>query len=73
MPIQHTIQAKEGGTVNVTISRTQAIKAMCTECMGWGEAHPKDCGDRLCPLYPFRGKIQLAIKVGQDYFVPARL
>jgi hypothetical protein len=60
MPVKHTIRAKDGGTVEVTISRSQAIKAMCTECMGFGEGHPKECGAPLCPLFPFRGKIQLA-------------
>lgn len=60
MPIKHTIRSKDGGTVEVTLSRTQAIKAMCTECMGFGEGHPKECTDLKCPLWPFRGKIQLA-------------
>lgn len=58
------IRAKDGGTVDVTLTRSQAIKAMCTECCGFGEAHPKDCTDTLCPLYLFRGKIQLAYKDG---------
>jgi len=56
------IRGKDGGTVEVTLTRTQAIKAMCTECCGFGEAHPRDCPDVLCPLYSFRGKIQLAYK-----------
>jgi len=54
------IRAKDGGLISVELSRTKAIKAMCTECMGYGEAHPKDCSDKQCPLYNYRGKIQLA-------------
>jgi hypothetical protein len=60
------IRGKNGGTVEVTLSRSQAIKAMCTECCGFGECHPKDCTDVLCPLYPFRGKIQLAYQDGSE-------
>lgn len=58
--MKHTIRAKDSGTVEVELTRNRAIKAMCTECLGFGEAHPKDCTDKLCPLFPFRGKIQLA-------------
>lgn len=58
----HTIRTKDGGTKEVSINRGKAIKLMCTECMGWGEADPKDCTAPLCPLYPFRGKILLAYK-----------
>jgi hypothetical protein len=30
----HTIRTKSGGTVALELSRSKAIKAMCTECMG---------------------------------------
>lgn len=59
-PVKHFIRAKSGGTVEVELTRSKAIKAMCTECCGFGELHPKDCSSPICPLYPFRGKIQLA-------------
>ena len=55
-----SIRLKDGGIRKVTLSRSSAIKAFCTECCGWGEFHPKDCSDNLCPLYLFRGKINLA-------------
>lgn len=61
-PKKHTIRAKDGGFVEVELTRAKAIKAMCTECGGWGEMHPKDCLAKNCPLFPFRGKIQLAYK-----------
>jgi hypothetical protein len=58
--VDHTIRTRSGGTVKVKrLNRGKAIKAMCTECMGFGEAHPKDCTSPLCPLYPWRGKIML--------------
>ena len=58
--LKQKIRMKDGGEIEVNLSRTRAIKAMCTECMGYGEGHPKECTDKLCPLYSFRGKINLA-------------
>lgn len=56
---KHTIRTVDGGTVTVELNRSKAIKAMCSECMGW-EENPRDCTSTLCPLYPWRGKILLA-------------
>lgn len=58
---EHTIRTKTGGTVSVKLNRGRAIKAMCTECLGWND-DPKGCTSPLCPLFPFRGKILLAYK-----------
>ena len=58
---EHTIRTKSGGTITVPLNRGKAIKAMCTECLGWSE-DPKGCTSPLCPLYPFRGKILIAYK-----------
>lgn len=55
----HTIRAVNGGTITAELNRGRAIKAMCTECMGF-EAHPKECTSTLCPLFPWRGKIRLS-------------
>jgi hypothetical protein len=57
----HTIRTKDGGTVTAELNRSRAIKAMCTECMGF-EANPKECTSTLCPIYPWRGKLMLAYK-----------
>ena len=46
-------------TIDNYVSRSKAIKLMCTECMGW-DAHPNGCTDINCPLYPFRGKTLMA-------------
>lgn len=46
-------------------TRSKAIKAFCTECMGH-EEHPKDCGAVTCPLYVFRGRSFVAWKNGRE-------
>ena len=52
----HKVRTADGGAVELPrYGRQLAIRAMCSECMGW-ESHPKDCTATLCPLYPFRGK-----------------
>ena len=62
LPMKHTIRTSkmDGSTVDVNLTRGQAIKAMCTECLGFGEVHPKECTSVHCPLYPYRGKTQVA-------------
>lgn len=61
MSTRHTIRkAPTGrGTVEVELTPAKAIRAFCTECLGW-ETHPDDCEAVHCPLYPFRGKTTLA-------------
>lgn len=59
--LAHTIRHKLGGTIAVMLTRQDAIAAFCTECMGWGESHPKDCDATLCPLWMYRGKYNLSL------------
>ena len=59
MAVIHTVKTRDGGTVAVELTRGKAIKAYCTECMGY-EGHPKDCPSIYCKLFPFRGKTRLA-------------
>ena len=60
--IKHTIKRKFGGLMVVEgYIRSLAIRIMCTECMGW-ETHPKECTSNTCPLFPFRGKSEKAIR-----------
>lgn len=59
--IEHTIRHRSGGTINVRLTRQDAIEAMCTECAGFGEFHPKDCTAELCPLFPYRGKYNISV------------
>ena len=68
-PVKHTIRTRDGGLIEVELTRSRAIKAMCTECGGYGEMHPKDCSSPHCPLFPYRGKIQLAYQ-GSDVTTP---
>lgn len=60
--IQQTIMARDGSLIDVTLTRKKAILAFCTICMG--DAHPKHCTSPHCPLFTFRGKINLAIGGG---------
>jgi hypothetical protein len=61
MATKHTIRRKSGKLKDVQLTRSLAIKAMCTECLGF-ETHPKDCTSVNCPIYPFRGKTTIAFK-----------
>ena len=36
------------------LTRQQAIRAMCMECMCWVTKSVTDCCDKACPLWPFR-------------------
>ncbi len=59
--LTHTIKTPSGEPAEIQrYNRTRAIKAMCSECMGW-QGNPKDeCVDALCPLFPFRGRFSVA-------------
>lgn len=64
--LRHRIRAAKGsGTVEVKITRGIAIKAFCTECLGF-ETHPTDCTVTLCPLYPYRGKSMVAYQPSDE-------
>ena len=43
------------------ITRAQAIKLFCIECMGYQKRLVKDCPDIKCPLWPYR------LGRGQEY------
>lgn len=60
--VEHTIRTKNGKLKKVKITKNIAIKLMCTECLGYGEAHPSECSSVNCPLYPFRGKTLMGLK-----------
>ena len=53
--IGHTVRTADGKTkMFKKLSRSLAIKMLCTECMGFGD--PKECTSPLCPVFPFRKK-----------------
>ncbi len=61
--VDHKIRCRAGGTVEIKgLTRSKAIKLQCTECLGWGEDDPKNCTDKLCPLFPFRGSSQASYR-----------
>jgi hypothetical protein len=59
--VHHEIPKAPDGheMIEVELTRATAIKAFCSECLGW-ETHPRDCTSTHCPLYPFRGRTLLA-------------
>ena len=64
-PIETTsIRMSDGSCKDITLNRSKAIKAKCTECMGW-EGDPKQCTAIHCPLYPWRGRT-LITRAGKD-------
>ena len=70
--MKHTVRQKDHGVGGVykvvdieNYTRGKAARLFCTECLGH-EDHPKICCAKMCPLYPFRGKSELAWKAGRD-------
>ena len=51
----HTVGHKDGGTIIIkNYSIFKAVKLKCSDCCGF-ESDPRECIDKLCPLWPFRG------------------
>ncbi len=61
MATKHKVRTKAGGLKDVNLTRSTAIKAFCTECLGW-QTHPRECTAYNCSLYPFRGKTNLTVR-----------
>jgi hypothetical protein len=61
--MQHTVRTGDGKTRTLEpYFRSTAIKAYCTECLGF-EGHAKDdCTSPLCPLYPYRGRLTRTLR-----------
>jgi hypothetical protein len=36
------------------LTRAQAIRAQCIECMGYEQRYVADCPAKACPLWPYR-------------------
>ena len=51
-PPPKTVKAVKSGRDKIT--RAQAIKLFCIECMGFQKSLVKDCCDPQCPLWPYR-------------------
>ena len=58
--MKHTIRSIDYATTQKGVevepyTRSKAIKAFCTECLGF-EGSPVDCTAKMCPLFPYRGR-----------------
>lgn len=53
--VQHQILGPNGNLIEVNLTLRTAVKAFCTECMGFERARVKDCTSKTCPLWPWRG------------------
>ena len=51
----HTVRHKDGGTITFkNYSLKLAVLLNCSDCCGF-ESDPRQCPDKLCPMWPFRG------------------
>uniref|UniRef100_A0A6M3LD22 Uncharacterized protein n=1 Tax=viral metagenome TaxID=1070528 RepID=A0A6M3LD22_9ZZZZ len=57
--MEHTIRSKDGTLIDVPkYSPKKAMRAFCSECLGWVGNAKTDCTSPNCPIYPFRGRYQ---------------
>jgi hypothetical protein len=62
----HTVRTADGGTITLQrYGMRMAIKAFCTECMGFQGAEVVLCTSPMCPLFPFRKQTRATAK-GQE-------
>ena len=55
-PAEIAVRGKSGALLSLKRpSPLAAIRMMCTECFGF-ETHPRECTDKHCPLYTYRGR-----------------
>lgn len=56
MAIKQDIRTSRGNgaTREVKLTPIKAIRYQCMECTGWSPNTIKECGDKLCSLYPFQ-------------------
>ena len=47
-------ELNEWRTNHVLLTRKQAMKAFCCDCMGLYKDSVKDCGNMNCPMYPYQ-------------------
>ena len=56
MAIRQDIRTSKGnGEIRVVkLTPIKAIRYQCMECAGYSPNTIRECGDKLCPLFPFR-------------------
>lgn len=52
--IRHKIKNDKGELVEVSMTRSRAIRFFCYECMGWQKQEVRNCTAPSCPLFPYR-------------------
>jgi len=68
MSVIHTYRTGNNKTKTKKLTRSNAIRLFCQECMGWQAHLVRDCPSKTCVLFPYRmgpGKID-AESVLQD-------
>ena len=55
----HTVRSPNGEVMIPNLRAIEAIRLNCAECMGWHLAEIDRCVDKLCPLWPWRGRTTL--------------
>jgi hypothetical protein len=55
----HTVRSPDGEVMIPNLRAIEAILLKCAECMGWQLAEIDRCVDKLCPLWPWRGRTTL--------------
>ncbi len=58
--ITHDVEHRDGQYISIeNYTRSVAIKAHCTRCLGYTGSAKRDCTSPQCPLFPHRGKLNL--------------
>jgi hypothetical protein len=52
--VEQEVRDRNGRLLRVRLNKSRAIRAFCTECLGWA-THPRECTATHCPLYAWRG------------------
>jgi hypothetical protein len=73
MPVKHTIRQPDGKTKTVTMTRDDAIRFFCYECLGWQKTEVKNCTAPLCPLFPFRPGANFSKKGTTPAFLASKI
>jgi len=56
-------EVKEYDFTKYKLSRKQAIRLHCLDCMGFQEAEVRKCSIKSCPLHPYRMSIAERVKL----------
>jgi hypothetical protein len=69
---QCLIWCSNGRFRSILLTRKEAIKCFCVECLGFSES-PENCPSKTCPLHPFRGGTTINKKGDLDIDIYGRI